>query len=101
MKVLESFRCFVNLIRSGNAYCDLKSEKTGEHFIGTIEAETLAKRGIGERDAFYVRTVEIAPDTIQLQYEKIPPRVLTEQEIDAIKDRIKMDFPDFEDEDDY
>lgn len=87
MKILEEFNGFVDGIRGGIAFVTLKNN-AGEILEGEYPSDKLAEKGIRERRRFKLRTVQTGTDEVEVEFESIPDKKISEQRLKEIEEMI-------------
>jgi len=89
----EEFQGFVEKIEDDKAYVRLDTSR-GERLCGPYPAEELASKGIGERDRFLLRAVEVG-GAIRFDAELIPRKIITPERQRQIREEIEAGLEGF------
>jgi hypothetical protein len=98
-QLCEEFQGFVEKIEGDNAYVRLDSQR-GDRLNGPYPAGELAAAGIGERNRFILRTVDLGRD-VRIEVTPIPPVELTAEREREIEEETERLFAGFDPADDY
>lgn len=91
-KVLEEFDGYVTRMDEDFTYITFESKLNGDKFYGQIPTPDAHAKGIEEDDGIWIKTIEKEDGTGDVEYGRIPPRELTQEEIDEITRKIEAVF---------
>lgn len=98
-RLLERFEGFVEQVEADTAYITLSNDR-GDRLCGPYPAGELAELGIGERDRFILKTIDLGRD-VRIEIEPVPRRPISAELQREIREETEQLFADFDPSDDY